>query len=292
MHFKSEASSIVKQMQETNKAGLPTLEIQHFAVAGAGLARVVAKVIHTEQSRANPELVRQAFANKFDGNMVAVAGSVRQLDRGPLTSTISGVLSVQRETVAVASDADMKPFRALASNMYLDDEDRMWSLNKTAAGNLMVRSTGIDDDHALIGMLQAVATAAPTTQESVRLRAVASSVAENLQPGDYASFVNANNAMDHGYIVAMAGDGTALVKTQHGPEDGEIINVAAVVETHELPEDVLPELSQDEQMEVAVAAARGTVSIDQMLDYYRRVFIRSSDYFEKFADRLRNHAFC
>lgn len=292
MSFKSESTAAIAQsMKDLNKAGLPVIDLKHFAVAGSGLARIVANVVHTDASRQNPELVTQAIAKKFENQLQAVAGSIHVVDSGPLTDTITGVLGVQRETIAVNGSDNLKGFKAVASNMYLDDEDRMWTLNTTAAGNLLVRANGVEDDAALLNMLSAVASAAQTSTESVNLRAVASSVRQSLAAGQYVSYVNVNNVLAHGYIVAMAGDETALVLAP-GQEEAETINVNAVVASHEISDEVLLDLDEDEKTQIAIASARGAVPIEAMVDYYRRVFIRSPEYFQQFEQRLRGHAFC
>ena len=58
-----------------------------------------------------------------------------------------------------------------------------------------------------------------------------------------------------------------------------------------MPEDVLPELSSDEQVQISIAASRGAVNLDMMIDYYRKVFGHSAQFFDQFVQRLRSHQF-
>lgn len=290
--YSSLSSAQVTKAVDSLKSDLPTVDIQHYAGAGSGLARFVARVVHTAASRKNSALVSEAIRNKFNGQLQAVAGSLRIEDKGPVSDTISGVVSVVRESVAIASSEDMTGFRAVASNMYLDDEERMWTLNTTAAGNLMVRTTGIDDDHALIGHLSAVASSARTAQEGERLQAVASAIQSKIEGGKFVSYVNHNNEIAHGFIVVTASDEPVAVVLPMGQGDAEQVALTAVTEVHEVSSDVLPVLTEDEQVQISIASARGAVNMEMMLDYYRRVFARSDEYFNAFADRLRSHSFC
>lgn len=291
--YVSQASAAVNAAVANIKTDLPTIEVKHYAQAGAGLARIVARVIHTGASRANRALIGEALSKKFDGKMTAVAGSINVVDSGPLDETITGVVSIVRDSLALASDADLSGFRAVASNMYLDDEDRMWSLSKTEAGRLMVRSTGIDDDQALIGMLHAVASAAPTVRASQQLAAIASATASNVQAGSLVTYVNGNNQVALGFVVVASAEGDTAVVLPHHAQDseGETISVNAVVDV--VPDSAieLPALSEEERMGISLASSRGAVSIESMLDYYRRVFGHRPDFYDQFAARIKAHAF-
>jgi hypothetical protein len=51
------------------------------------------------------------------------------------------------------------------------------------------------------------------------------------------------------------------------------------------------EMSEQEQMDQAVSVSRGVVDVSTLLDYYKKVFARSPEYYAKFAERVRKHAF-
>lgn len=279
------------------KTDAPTLTIKHFAPAGAGLARVVAEVVHTAASRANPKLVVQAMRDRFEGRIAAVAGSLKIMEKGPVSDTLTGIVSVVREAVAIGGEKDMKPFRAVASNMYLDEEGSMWTLNKTDGGSLMVRSTGIDDDTALLSMLTSVSSSPATSMQGQQMAAVASAVRNSAEAGDYITYVNANNELAHGFLVVIAsyeeGNEEPMgVVLPHGENaDAETINLNAITDVQEIDEEQIPELPEDEQVQIAVAAARDALNLDHMLDYYRRLFAHAPAYYQQIDQRIRSHAF-
>ncbi len=270
----------------------PTVEIKHFALAGSGLARIVARVVHTAKSRVDANLVRSAIAKKFDNQLEAVAGSFSLKDRGPVSDVITGLVTPRREAIAVASSADMNGFRAIAGNMFLDEEDRIWSLNKTAAGSLLVRTTGIDDDSTLLGMLTATASSVINGKEEREMIATASAVRNNVVGGSYVTFVNANNLVDHGYILATANDNGNEVAAvlPAGADEAQEISVNAVIDVHEISPK-MPQFSEEEEMQQNVAVASGRVNLDMLLDYYKKVFAADPSYYEQFATRLKEYSF-
>jgi hypothetical protein len=273
------------------RSDAPIVEIQHYALAGSGLARVIAKVVHTAASRANPKLVYDAIRAKFDNRMMAVAGSMHVEDKGPVSETISAVLATVRESFAVNEGQQLNGFKAIASNMFLDDEDKMWTLNKTESGSLMVRSTGIDDDQSLLGMLHAVASSAASSSESKRLAAVASSLRNSLEGGQYVSFVNNNNQMQRGFIVATAmDDDNAVVVLPFGETEAQQISKSAITDIHNTDQVQFPEIPEDEKIQVAVAASSGRLDIETIIDYYRRVYGHNEEYFAKLEALLREAA--
>ena len=280
------------------KTDAPTVKVKHFAPAGAGLARIVAEVVHTAASRANPKLVTQALRDRFEGRIAAVAGSLKSVDKGPVSETFTGIVSVVREAVAIGGDKDMKPFRAVASNMYLDEEGSMWTLSKTAGGSLMVRSTGIDDDASLISMLASVSSSPATSMQGQQMAAIASSVRDSAEGGDYITYVNANNEISHGFLVAVATVEEAGEEQHMGivlpygeNAEAESISLNAITEVQEVEDDNIPELPEEQQVQIAVAAARDALNIDHMLDYYRRLFAHAPEYYQQIDQRIRSHAF-
>lgn len=274
------------------KSDKPVVEIKHFAPAGSGIARVVANVIHTAASRANPNLIGEVLREKTQNRLTAVAGSFRTVDEGPLSSVITGVLAFNRESIAIASSEDLQGFTAVASNMFMDVEDRMWNLHKTESGSLLVRSTGIDDDQELVGLLASLSSSPQTSGESRQLSATASSVRNRIAGGQYVSFVNANNMLAQGFVVVTAADSDDVVVLTDEKAEPEAIKANAITEIHDLGQDAPQvELTEQEQVDVAVASAAGRITLDMMVDYYRRMFAASPEYFEMFKSRLLSHAF-
>ncbi len=281
----------ISQVLGDVQSNLPGIEIKQVAQAGAGLARIIANVIHTSESRADSSLVLDAISKKFDGKLVGVAGSFQSLESGRVSQIITGIVSAAREVLPAQVGLE-KGFRAYASNMYLDDEDRIWQLRASQAGDLMVRTTGIDDDASLVNLLTAQASSAGLSAANrQQFAAVASGSALKVEGGCYVSYVNANQATARAFVVATTDDNRAVV-LPHGAEEAEIVDMGAITVVHADAEEApTVELSADEQVNISVASARGGVDIEMMVDYYKRVFGHNAAFFSEFESRIRQHSF-
>lgn len=271
------------------KTDLPTVALRSYSSAGSDLARVVVDVTHTSASRKDPSLVASAIRAKLNNKFEAIAGTFRVLDKGFYTDRLTGVVGVVRQIIAV-DEQSMKGFTAVASNMFMDVEKDMWVLKKTAAGDLLVRTTA-EDEIELTGLLDAVASAGfRNTNEYRMLAAQCSSVASELKGGDFASYVDYNNQIVHGFVVATTDEDEVLV-LQPGAEDPEVIKASAVVEIHDTSE--IPEIeeSDEEIVDREVAVASGKVDVEYLVNYYKKVYGHNAKFFAEFAKRIRNHAF-
>ena len=225
--------------------------------------------------------------------MEIVPGSIRSLSSTKFSEHFVGVVRVVKEAIPVTKN--MEGFRAVASNMFMDDESHMWQLHKTSSGDLLVKSCGIDDDLDLIRLLSGSRSKVNMAQASAfkDLMAKASAVPSNVEGGDYVTYVDPHGDLNCGYVIAsVVEDGQAdkaLVLTQDGQED--LIPKASMVETHDTSTFPPVELVPQEQADYAVAEARGDININTLLDYYKKVYARSPAFYEQFAARIKSHSF-
>lgn len=267
----------------------PVVALKSYALAGNGLARVLVEVTHTDASRANPALISSAMNKMVDGKMEAVAGSFHQMENGHYTQRISGLMSVVRAAVPV-TEQSTKKFKSLSANMFMDDEKDMWVLRKTEAGELYVKTTGIDDDMSLIKMLDACASDGfRNHQDYGRLVAQCSALSSAVEGGDFITYANLDNRLSCGFVVASVQDGTDLIVLPVGSDEGERINKAAVTDIHAQNDFPPMALSGEDEANTVVAAARGAFDMDFLLGYYKKVYARSPAFFAQFAQRLQAH---
>lgn len=272
---------------------VPTISILGYALAGEGLARVVAQVTHNRHSREDNSLVMESLSRAFENKLTPVRGSFHSVDKAPYTQRIEGIVRVNTESVMVSEK--MEGFRSVSSNIFMDDEDKMWVLRKTEAGDVLVKNTGIEDSLALRGLLDvACSSGYSLSSEFKRSTASISSMQAQVGGGDFVEYVSASsNETRFGFILASAEEDKLIVLPQDAaPEDeGEVIEKEAVTATFNADEFPEVELSEQEQMDIAVSAARGVVDLSGLLSYYKKVFARSSKYYAEFAKRARGHAF-
>ena len=261
-----------------------TIALLHTARAGAGMARVIADITHNATSRDNPQEVYAAFASAVDGKAQLLPETIRVLDENRYSQRIVAHVALNREVVAVSEG--MKGFRAVAANMFMDTEDKMWTLRKTQGGDVLIQATDLEDDETLARALSSLSSVRhdPTVG---RFAAQCSAVAASVQGGDFISYVSFDNKVKFGYVAVSAEDSDELLLVPTEGEE-ETINKDAVLDNEGEPE---VEESEEDQVEAAVASARGAVSVEQIVAYYKRIYGRNQKYFAELTKRIRGHKF-
>lgn len=298
MRTQQNRSNLHTALSKSQVSSNPVVNVISFDLAGNGLARVTCSVNHAGDSRENPTSIAKELKGRFGGKLEAVAGSFTSLEKGEFQEQITGVVSVVREAMP-ANKENLKGFKSISANMFMDEEENMWVVRKSAAGDLVVKTTGIDDDMSLVKLLNQ-ACSSTTSLSSVsdhrRMVAHASAVCESVTGGDFVSYVTASNTIGYGFVVATA-------ETEEQPEvkqavvmpvgigDEEVINTKAITEIHDQEDFPVVELSQQELVDAAVSTSRGESGLQVLLDYYKKVYARSPEFYKQFAARLKSHAF-
>lgn len=273
-------------------AATPHVEILNYAVAGGGLARILASVTHTSTSKENPKEVADAIRTSLSGQMECVSGSFHEVESGRFNTTYFGLVRTVRQSIAVSeSSSELAGFRSLSANMFMDDEKSMWSLHRTPTGKLLVKASGLDDEASLESFLAGAASKGTSLSSCSSFASLSSSFAQatKVQGGDYISFVGTSST-EHGFVVATdAGSDDICVITPDGTD--LVINKNAVVSTHDVSDLEDPELEGQDSVNYALAASRGSIGLAELLAYYKRVFANSPAYFNMLASRIKQHAF-
>jgi hypothetical protein len=273
---------------------VPTINLIGYALAGDGLARVVVDVMHTRASREDHALVGQSLSKIFDNKLMAVCGSFQSVDKAPYSERVEGIVRVN--TQSVAFQEGMSGFRSVSSNIFMDDEEKMWVLRKTEAGDLLVKGTGIEDHESLKGLLDVVCSSGYSlSSEYKKATAKLSAKQKAVVGGHFIAFVsNSSGEVNFGFVVASdeANDKLIVLPVGAEPEsEGEVVDKVAVVESFNIEDFPEPEMSEQEQMDQAVCTARGVVNLSTLLAFYKKVFARSPAFYAEFAKRARAHAF-
>lgn len=259
----------------------------HAMPAGNNIVRVVGDV---SKNISFDEL--QSSIREQNPRLTAIAGSFVTLNDAKYTATIEGLACIQQESV-VLTDMNRDDFKAVASNMYMDEDEKLWSLRRTEAGDILINANAADEYTVMSSLMQSVASA-KDPQLSSRLDSLMSAnneVRDALEGGDlvfYAVAGTSEPAM--GFVVcdiqneAGVDQGLAVVSI-NGEEDqisrGQVISAVAS-----------QELDCDDEQDAIEAVAAGNISYEFARDYYKRMFMRSPQYFEAFWSRFKSHAFC
>ncbi len=286
--FQQSVSSVVR---EHSARKLPTVTVMGYALAGEGLARITAEVAHNQFSREDHSLISESLSQVFDNHMQVVGGSFRSIDKAPYTERIVGVMRINTQSVPLEA---AKGFRSVSSNIFMDDEDKMWVLRKTEAGDILVKNTGIEDHASLLGMLNVVCHSGHSLSSEFKVsESKVVAMQSNVQGGSFVQYVSAiDSRTKFGFVVASAEDEKLIILPEDkSAEEGEVVDRNAVIGEENISDAPEVELSEQEKMDQAVSVSRGVVDVSTLLDFYKKVFARSPEYYAKFAERVRKHAF-
>lgn len=286
--FQQSVSSVVAQHAQEK---CPTVSVLGYSLAGEGLARVTVEVAHNQHSRENHSLVSESLSRIFDNKLAAVSGSFMSIDKAPYTERLSGVVRVNTQAVPMSAQHG---FRSVSANIFMDDEDKMWVLRTTDAGDILVKSTGIEDHDSLRGLLNVVCSSGHSLSSEFRQTELSvSTMQQDITGGDFVQYVSVHsNETKFGYVVASTDDGKLIVlPSDESAEEGEVIDTAALVKKEDVEDAPEPEMSEQEKMDAAVSVSRGVIDMSTLLDYYKKVFSRSGTYYSEFAKRVRAHSF-
>lgn len=283
-------SGIARGMADASP--MPTVTVLGYTLAGDGVARIVGEVVHNQGSRKDHALIGKALASAFDNKLRPVANSFHSLSKSAYTERFEGVVRVNTQSVPYKDD--MAGFRSFSSNIFMDDEEKMWVLRKTEAGEILVKNTGIEDHESLKGLMDVVCSGGYSlSSEFKRDVASLSTMQHSVTGGDFVQYISSSSdETKFGFVVATAEDGKLVVLSADlAFEDGEVVSASAVINKYDTEPFPDVEFSEQEKMDNAVATARGVIDIKFLLDYYRKVFQRSPEFFKQFEARVRQHAF-
>lgn len=250
-----------------------------------------ARVFGTIRAGATPAQLLQAVANRGD-RLAAVAGSFTTLHENGIHRTVEGIVTLHRERV-VMNDSNREHFKAVSSSLYLDAEEKLWNIQRTAAGDILIRAQASDEEEILTNMLKSIASSVGNDADSRQLvRQVSECDASRMeiQGGDLVAFVGNNNMVEMGFVIAAVANAdnsdAGLSVVTRAMEDSILIDRNKVVtfvagDQLDMPEDEA----------VKAIASGGRINMDMIADYYRQVFQRDPEYYEKFMERFRSHVF-
>jgi len=281
---------MVSELNRSKKPRINIVDVQR--TANEGYARITASVTHTTASRNDHDLVMQAISDVAGAKVRPVEGSFHALASSDVGDTITGIVTSNPETVAY-DEADSQ-FKAVSSNMFMDEEEQLWALRTTEAGDLLVKSRGKEDADIIadlmtslsssdVGTLAFEATASANRDKGVR---------NSVEGGDFLSFVNPQTEqVEFGAVVASVLDyngsemNQLVVQSSNGSSPVQIDRALAL--------GVFDDVDYDDSGlidENSVEASAHT--LDFIASYYQKVFQRDPSYFDKFMERWMNHKFC
>lgn len=254
--------------------------VEASVIEGTELTRVYGRLDKRDGKTLGAVEASAVIAASLGGKVVPVADSFTVLSSNKGVDFITGFVVPQRTC---------KPFneeglRAMAGNMFMDEEEHLWKLQKTEAGDILVRSH-VDNADEIRVMMQSLCSnvTVPELHERDELM------------GEYTQ-----------NIAAIAGGADILFVD---PETQQVTPAVVIAEVADVPNHVavagafgscaisrdlivcatafdgLEEPNDSKELE---AQASG-FTLDDITAYYQKVFQRRPEYFEQFMSRWRSH---
>lgn len=296
MSLKNAREAVSAVIGNVTKDRQPTVKLREFSVDENGLARIVAAVTHTSTSRENDSEVYSALAGLFKNNIQPIENTFCVLASNKFTDMVTGIVAPIQESVAY--DSESSDFTCVCGNMYVDENEKLWSLKQTEGGDLLIKTSSLDDLDAITELMGSVSS---TVAEPLRFEtesnvmASFSSMAGSVDSGDFVDFVNpVTRCAEFGVVVAsVCNEDTENNKVE---DTGNIIVLSStgdkeITISRELLVDVHNDVDVPEADESAYDSISSGINLEAAVEYYRSMFRRSPEYFAKFEQRLRSHAF-
>ncbi|QQO90330.1 hypothetical protein pEaSNUABM5_00188 [Erwinia phage pEa_SNUABM_5] len=223
-----------------------------------------------------------------DREYMSVSGSASIIDDGR-THTYARVIMQRMQDVKDV--AEVTEMRALSKNMYLDQNERMWTIRKSESGqDVLVRNQDINDNAELLEMLRSVSSATPEqlrsqNPEVAHLYANHNLLLAGAVGGDMVSFVSNSGEVKVGFVAAQVTDDNSFLVVDREGNEEQITSksMVALVDGDELDPKQFPQLDS--------LSAAGGVDTQKLLDYYAQVFRYAPEYYEQLAARILAHNF-
>lgn len=221
------------------------------------------------------------ITRSLGGKVTPVADSFTVLASNAVSDLVTGFV-VPLITSRPFDGADTS-MRAMAGNMFMDEEEHLWKLQKTEAGDVLVRSH-IDNADEIRVMMQSLCSGVPAeavqANESI-IAQHAQSVGEIPASSDILYVDPETQKVTAGVIIAVVEDvpNTVAVAGADGASaiSRDLLICAASFDG----------LEDAEAKELEAQATSFTIA--DITEYYRKVFQRRPEYFEQFMTRWRSH---
>ena len=274
---------------------MQTLKIRDYEIVNGDHVLVTASVHHSRGESVDAKQAMVQMHNETQGKLSAVAGSFVVLNDEPVRKVIQGMMALSHAALPVTDNMEELGFRSLSKNMFLDDQERIWNVEETESGRIAVRSNTVDNPEELAGLLAQCSVPISKGSDPQYFSALASSsstVANHPKSGDYVSFVDAGRTQ-FGFVISpefesdssasYTGNLSVLASDAEKPvtiSDKQVVGNMGFVDYPE-----------PEQEASAAVGNVGKTQVQQLVDYYRRVYSYAPKYFAELQKRIRQHVF-
>jgi hypothetical protein len=270
----------VLNQSESLSSMMSNLSLETFIEPRDGVAIAAFKVATTNPS---VNTITAGIQKLFKGELNVVEGSVKVQSKGKFFTSVSAHL-VRNTVVRAVGDSIPQGFISLSRNIFMEERDsKTWKLITNSEGKqILVRDNNVETDADMEKLLSSLSSANHQyTAEAKSLVATASAMMQGLGIGVLVSYVT-ESSQELGFVVQdMDNQGCYGVANASGFTS---VSANRIVHTFDL-EQYYGELSLPKAEAVA-----GTVDINVMVDYYKKVFGHNKDFMDRMLNMVKNNA--
>lgn len=262
--------------------------IKHHNVLDGATVVVGATLSH---GRVMPDMasVSAALGAQTDYSLTVIPGSIRTVEKSNFRSTITAAMRPSAEALPYVKGMD--GFKAVSSNVYMDESERMWTLENSADGKVLIRSHVVDDESNIQELMQSCSSVSGSNIDHQAMRSLSAASQLNsvmVEPSDIVSFVR-NGNLEIGAIIASESSGDHIAMSFNTSKDEGALTISQSSIIHnfgdvgggvEYPEDT------------TLVALSGNARVDDLLDYYQKLYGHNEEFFNKLAAQITSYAFC
>lgn len=254
--------------------------VQASVIPGTEVTRVFGIIDKREGKTLGAVEASSVISKSLGGKVIPVADSFTVLASNAVSDLITGFVVPLRTSKPFNPEDNM---RAMAGNMFMDEEEHLWKLQKTEAGDVLVRSH-VDNADEIRVMMQSLCSAVSnvTAQENEGMIAQFTKNISEIAGGTDVLFVDPET-----HVVTPA---VVLASVEDVPNT---VAVAGAFGSCAISRDLLvcatafDGLEDDAAKELESQSSSFTLA--DITEYYRKVFQRRPEYFEAFMTRWRSH---
>lgn len=272
-----------------------TAHIKQHQIVDAQTAIVDAVITSQSHDCIDAETAAIALQAATDHNMVAIAGSGQVLEHTPYRTTVRAMMAVASE--AIPYQENMAGFSSVSSNVYMDSQEKIWSLRESESGKVLVRSHVIDDQEEIAALLDSCSNVDAATLNG-RDREFFQSVSNAQAPiyaqaADVVEFAHMGQ-LQFGVVVAshideneQPVDGCTVLP--YGADAAVSVSSVNILTNHGdlVKSDQNPEGYEEPADEFVSASS----TADDMVAYWKQVYGHYPQFWKKFEQRIRSYKF-
>lgn len=235
------------------------------------------------------ETLASSIKSFLNNELEVIAGSLKVLEKSDFFTTVSSHLKRAHVSRPVSPDGKLpNGFVSLSKNIFMEDRDSTtWKLVEAGGQKMLVRDSSVETDEDMEQILSSLSSAGHEYSPAAKtLYAHASSIIEDIETGSLVEYVEDDGVSLAFAIEGVGNDGQFGSVAMQGNAKYKDIHASTIVRVIPSSE-YLSQIFQPPTDSVALASG-GRVDANVLTEYYRKVYGYNKEFFNQWAQRIRN----